>query len=270
MRSDTVSRHTEVEPPERPAVAPEQVLDALEQGVVALDRERRIVYTNRRIEELLGVESGALLGLPGARVFPGAEARWLKGSSREPRDFRLEAEGRQLTLKAESLPLRDENGDVVGSVVLGEAISETEDGEFQKKIDRLVSLGELSAYVAHEIRNPLTGIRTTVQFVASKFKGRDPRREDLNDVIQELDRIEQIITGLPMFARPPQAQSQACDLHQVVERTLDLLDLQLKDAQVKVAQELADDLPLVIADPDLLQQVFLNLCLNAIQAMPDG
>ena len=121
--------------------------------------------------------------LPGARLFPGAEARWLKGASREARDFKLEAEGRELTLKAESLPIRDEDGDSVGSVVLAEAISETEDGEFQKKIDRLVSLGELSAYVAHEIRNPLTGIRTTVQFVGSKLKpqrsaARGPRRRD--------------------------------------------------------------------------------------------
>jgi signal transduction histidine kinase len=154
--------------------------------------------------------------------------------------------------------------------VIAEAISETEDGEFQKKIDRLVSLGELSAYVAHEIRNPLTGIRTTVQFVASKLRPRDSRRDDLNDVIQELDRIEQIITGLLMFARPPQARSQACDVNQVVERTLDLLDLQFRDAKVNVARELASDLPLVIADPDLLQQVLLNLCLNAIQAMPQG
>ena len=133
-----------------------------------------------------------------------------------------------------------------------------------------MSLGELSAYVAHEIRNPLTGIRTTVQFVASKLRPRDSRRDDLNDVIQELDRIEQIITGLLMFARPPQAKSQACDVNQVVERTLDLLDLQFRDAKVNTTRELADELPLVIADPDLLQQVLLNLCLNAIQAMPQG
>src|SRR5438128_1526472 len=82
---------------------------------------------------------------------------------------------------------------------------------------RLVSLGELSAYVAHEIRNPLTGIRTTVQFVGSKFKPRDPRREDLEDVIKELDRIEQIITGLLLFAKPPAARPQPCDLQQVLD-----------------------------------------------------
>ncbi|HEY6196201.1 MAG TPA: ATP-binding protein [Candidatus Eisenbacteria bacterium] len=270
MRTEIAQRPPDAETPERASSLPALVLDSLEMGALALDRERKVVYANRRIEELLGVEPGALLGQPGNRVFPGADARWLKGAARESRDFRIETEDRDLTLRGESVPMRDEDGELAGSVVIAEAISETEDGEFQKKIDRLVSLGELSAYVAHEIRNPLTGIRTTVQFVASKFKPRDPRREDLDDVIQELDRIEQIITGLLMFARPPQAKSQACDLHQVVERTLDLLDLQLRDAKVKVTRDLADELPLVIADPDLLQQVFLNLCLNAIQAMPEG
>ena len=270
MRTEIAQRPPDAEAPERVSSLPALVLDSLEMGAVALDRERRVVYANRRIEELLGVEPGALLTLPGNRVFPGADARWLKGASRESRDFRIESGDRDLTLRGESVPMRDEDGELAGSVVIAEAISETEDGEFQKKIDRLVSLGELSAYVAHEIRNPLTGIRTTVQFVASKLKVRDPRREDLNDVIQELDRIEQIITGLLMFARPPQSRSQACDLHQVLDRTLDLLALQLSDAKVAVTRELAADLPLVIADPDLLQQVFLNLCLNAIQAMPAG
>lgn len=260
------------EPDSPAAVTPlsETVLNTLEQGVVALDRERRVTYANKRVEELLSVESGALLGMQGNRVFPGADARWLKGATRESRDFRIETEGRDLTLRAEALPMRDEDGEFTGSVVIADAISETEDGEFQKKIDRLVSLGELSAYVAHEIRNPLTGIRTTVQFVASKFKPRDPRREDLDDVIQELDRIEQIITGLLLFARPPQARPQPCDVHQVLQRTLDLMELQLGDAKVKVIKELAEELPQVEADPDLMQQVFLNLCLNAVQAMPEG
>lgn len=270
MRTDVVQRPSEPESPDRPAPGPDQVLDALEEGVIAFDRERRVVYANRRIEELMSVEPGALHGLPGNRVFPGAEARWLRGSIRETREFRIETEGRDLTLRAESLPIRDDEGEVLGSVVLADAISETEDGEFQKKIDRLVSLGELSAYVAHEIRNPLTGIRTTVQFVASRFKSRDPRREDLDDVLQELDRIEQIITGLLLFARPPQAKPQPCDLHPVLERTLDLLGPQCDDAQVKVMREYAEELPLVYADPDLMQQVFLNLCLNAVQAMPEG
>jgi len=271
MRTDAPVRPlAETEAAQRPPSWPGQILDTLEQAVVGLDRERRVVYHNRRLEELLGVGPGALIGVPGARLFPGADARWLKGASRELREFKLEAEGREFTLKAEALPMRDEEGDPLGSVILGEAISESEDGEFQKKIDRLVSLGELSAYVAHEIRNPLTGIRTTVQFVGSKFKPQDPRREDLDDVIRELDRIEQIITGLLMFARPPAAQPQPCDLHEVLGKTLDLVGVQFEDAQVQVERAFSEDLPSVIADPDLTQQVFLNLALNAVQAMPEG
>ena len=239
-------RTAEIEHATRAEGWPTRVLDTLEQAVVALDRERRVVYCNRRFEEMLGVDGGALLGMTGGRLFPGAEARWLKGASREPREFRLEAEGRQVTLKAEALPLRDDEGELAGSVIVAETTSETEDGEFQKKIDRLVSLGELSAYVAHEIRNPLTGIRTTVQFVGSKFKPGDTRREDLEDVIGELD------------------------VRQVIDKTLAMIEIQLEDARVKLTREDAEDLPLIVADPDLLQQVFLNLSLNAVQAMPDG
>lgn len=249
---------------------PAQVLDALDQVVVALDRDRRVLYANRRIEELLGVAPESLVGQPAKDLFQGIDAKWLRGASSEPREFRLSAEGREVTLKAEAAQMRSESGEVLGSVVLADAVAETEDGEFQKKIDRLVSLGELSAYVAHEIRNPLTGIRTTVQFVSSKLKPTDSRREDLDDVIKELDRIEQIITGLLLFARPQGGRPALTGIEAVVEKTLAGIELQLADANVTVEREFAADLPELWLDPDLVHQVFLNLCLNSIQAMPQG
>ncbi len=249
---------------------PAQVLDALDQVVVALDRDRRVLYANRRIGELLGVPPEALVGLAAKDLFQGIDAKWLRGASSESRDFRLSAEGREVTLKAEAAQMRSDSGEVLGSVVLADAVAETEDGEFQKKIDRLVSLGELSAYVAHEIRNPLTGIRTTVQFVSSKLKPNDARREDLDDVIKELDRIEQIITGLLLFARPQSGRPSLCGIEAVVEKTLAGIELQLADAGVALERDFAADLPELWLDPDLVHQVFLNLSLNAIQAMPQG
>jgi two-component system sensor histidine kinase HydH len=249
---------------------PATVLDALDQVVVALDRDRRVMYANRRIEELLGVDPESLVGQPAKDLFQGIDAKWLRGASSEPREFKLSAEGREVTLKAEAAQMRSETGVVLGSVVLADAVAETEDGEFQKKIDRLVSLGELSAYVAHEIRNPLTGIRTTVQFVSSKLKPNDSRREDLDDVIKELDRIEQIITGLLLFARPQSGRPALTGVDAVVEKTLTGIELQLADARVTVERDFAPDLPELWLDPDLVHQVFLNLCLNAIQSMPEG
>src|SRR5438094_66067 len=109
MRTDVTQRPPEAEAPQRASSLPALVLDSLEMGAVALDRERRVVYANRRIEELLGVEPGALLGLPGNRVFPGADARWLKGAARESRDFHIEAGDRDLTLRGESVPMPDED-----------------------------------------------------------------------------------------------------------------------------------------------------------------
>lgn len=259
-----------IPPDPGPPNLPAQVLDALDQVVVALDRERRVLYANRRIEELLGVAPETLLGQPAKELFQGIDARWLRGASSEPREFRLSAEGRDVTLKAEAVQMRSETGEILGSVVLADTVAETEDGEFQKKIDRLVSLGELSAYVAHEIRNPLTGIRTTVQFVGSKLKPQDSRREDLEDVIKELDRIEQIITGLLLFGRPQSGRPVLFDVHSVLEKTLTGIELQLEATKVEIEKDYAENLPELWLDPDLAQQVFLNLCLNAIQAMPQG
>src|SRR5262245_29063743 len=199
------------------APVPVHVLDALDLGVLALDRERRITYANRRCEELLGMPPEDLVGQPATRVFPGLDAKWLRGESRQAREFRVETEGRAATLKVEAFPLRGNDGAVTGHVLVADSVAETEGGEVQKKIDRLVSLGELSAYVAHEIRNPLTGIRTTVQFVSSKLKPSDSRREDLDDVIKELDRIEQIITGLLLFARPQSGRPVLSDLQAIAD-----------------------------------------------------
>jgi PAS domain S-box-containing protein len=271
MASRNASEDIATAPLESSASAlPAQVLDALDQVVVALDRDRRVLYANRRIEELLGVPPESLVGQPAKDLFQGIDAKWLRGASSEPREFRLSAEGREVTLKAEAAQMRSESGEVLGSVVLADAVAETEDGEFQKKIDRLVSLGELSAYVAHEIRNPLTGIRTTVQFVSSKLKPTDSRREDLDDVIKELDRIEQIITGLLLFARPQSGRPALTGIDAVVEKTLAGIELQLADAGVELERDFAEDLPELWLDPDLVHQVFLNLCLNSIQAMPQG
>src|SRR5215470_11150737 len=86
-RTDAPARPAESEAPSRVDPWPTQVLDALDSGVVALDRERRVTWHNRRIEELLGMEPGLLLGMPGPKIFPGADARWLRGASREPREF---------------------------------------------------------------------------------------------------------------------------------------------------------------------------------------
>ncbi len=262
---------------EAPAAEPEllaRVLDALDTGLLALDEDRRIAAINDTLVRGWGVDSPAVIGQPIAAVFESETERWYipeRGaraeSGRATREVRGTVAEREVLMRYSATGLGDSGAVLIRVEDLVDADSEE---EIFRNTERLISLGELSARVAHEIRNPLTGVRTTVQFVASKLRGGDSRREDLQDVLKELDRIEQIITDLLLFARPQAARPVPTDLREIAEKVLDNLARRLEDAGVEVERDLDEDLPEVMVDPDMAQQVVLNLAINAIQAMPEG
>ncbi len=253
------------------------ILDSIPTGVLAVDQDRRILFCNARCEEILKVPRGKLIGKNCLDVIKTEDDRWMStdpvdalGAPEANRELEAEVAGEELELLATPLELKAPLGEPVGTLILLENASEAEIDEEARRTDRLVSLGELSACVAHEIRNPLTGIRTTVQFIGSKFAEDDPRRQDIEDIIRELDRIEQIITDLLLFARPPMGKPVPIDANEVVSNALDSVTLQLESASVSAEKKLDPELPRISFDPDLLHQVFLNILLNAVEAMPDG
>jgi PAS domain S-box-containing protein len=253
------------------------VLNSLPTGVIAIDNGRRILFCNARCEEILGISAGKLIGKDCLDVINTADDRWIStdpvdalGAPDTNREIEAEVGGEEMELLTTPVPMRSSSGEPLGTVILLEDASEAEIDEEAQRTDRLVSLGELSACVAHEIRNPLTGIRTTVQFIGSKFPQEDPRRQDIDDIIRELDRIEQIITDMLLFARPPIGKPDAVDANEIVEGALDSVTLQLESASIVAETKLAATLPKISFDPDLMYQVFLNILLNAIAAMPEG
>lgn len=253
------------------------ILDSLPTGVLAVGSDRRILFCNARCEEILKTPAGKLIGKDCLEVIKTDDDRWMSadpvdalGASGTNREIEAEVNGEELELLTTPLELRSGTGDTFGTLILLEDASEAEIDEDAQRTDRLVSLGELSACVAHEIRNPLTGIRTTVQFIGSKFRQNDPRRQDIDDIIKELDRIEQIITDLLLFARPPIGKPDTIDANEVVSGALESLTLQLEKASIVAEKKLAPELPKISFDPDLMYQVFLNILLNAVEAMPDG
>jgi two-component system sensor histidine kinase HydH len=250
------------------------VLDALDTGILVLDEDRSVVGINDTLARGWGVEREEVEGRPVGEVFESRTERWYlpeRGARGEPlradREVRGSVAGREVLMRYASAPLGGGGGVLVQVADLVEA--DTEEDVF-RNTERLISLGELSARVAHEIRNPLTGVRTTVQFVASKLRAGDTRRDDLNDVLKELDRVEQIITDLLLFARPQAAKPVEADIREVVEKALDNLSLRLEESGVELVRDFDEDLPAVRVDPDMVQQVILNLLINALQAMPDG
>ncbi len=250
------------------------LLDSLDSGIVAVDTAGKILFLNRRVQELFGLDPGGVIDQPVGEVL---QVRYpSRGASLWPpdigesmtREMTLASDDRELTVEARWLPVaRDEDG-LGGILSIDDITDSVGELEFQRRLDRFASIGNLSAVIAHEIRNPLTGIRTTIQFVRSKIDA--TLREDLDDVIKELDRIEQFTTDLLQIGRPRNLARVPGDVNQVIEKVLDTLSAQLASASVQIRRDLTPELPRIPMDPDAMHQVVLNIIRNSMDAMPEG
>lgn len=136
--------------------------------------------------------------------------------------------------------------------------------------DRLAAVGEMAAGVAHELRNPLTSIKLLMQTAADGPPGDTLTHEHVHVVLEQVIRMENTIQGLLDFARPPRMQTVCHDLRDTVHRALNLMEGYAKQQEVAVHQECPTTPVVVDGDPEQLHQVFVNLMLNGVEAMPDG
>jgi signal transduction histidine kinase len=138
------------------------------------------------------------------------------------------------------------------------------------KAERLATLGELAASLAHEVKNPLAGIAGAVQVMADELPETDPRKEIMHEILDQVHRLDKTVRDLLAFARPGKPDIGPCDIHQVLDRVLILLAEDPAAKTVRVVRAYQPGIPCLEADAKQLAQVFLNLILNAIQAMPTG
>lgn len=137
-------------------------------------------------------------------------------------------------------------------------------------LDRLVSIGELAANLAHEVRNPLTGISSSIQVLRRGLPEGDSRREVLSRVLDQVDRLNRTIGNFLHYARMPEAEVRPFDLREPLQRAKLLLNDRIRAQRVALEVDLPGALPAVQGDPGQVEQVLLNLCLNSLQAMPEG
>lgn len=185
------------------------------------------------------------------------------------------AEKGDLTVKS-GLTQGDEIGDLgrsFDSMIerLQLARTELEKYHFQQleRVDRLASVGELASGIAHEIKNPLAGIAGAVQVLARGFKGDEAKQRVVKEILQQIDRLDRSVKDLLNYASPSMPHFEPCDLNEVVDKALFFVTQQPKARGVKVLKELTPNLPKGMFDGKQIQQVLLNLFLNAINAL-DG
>jgi PAS domain S-box-containing protein len=262
----------------------ENILESLDDGLVVFDADERIVRWNRALEAFYGVKRTDAVGLPLADVFDSLFVEALRTARRQHPDgatlYRVplpsrKADSARLLVNASEVPLQNAMGDdaVVGTLLLIEDVTDHVRLEEQLQIsEKMASIGLLAAGVAHEVNTPLTGISSFTQMLLEGADPADPKTALLEKIEKQTFRAAKIVNGLLNLSRPGTSSNERIevDLNAVIGDVFSLLEHQFAVASIKVRRELATEPLLVNGIEHQLQQVFLNLFLNARDAMPSG
>ncbi len=139
-----------------------------------------------------------------------------------------------------------------------------------RRADRLSALGKLSAGIAHEVRNPLASIKGTAEILSDKFKPGDKEYEFVEILIKEVNRLDTVVAEFLDFAKPKPPELKSSKINDIILSVLKLTEHQIARSRIDLKTKLEDSLPSVYVDPEQIKQVFLNLIINAVQAMPAG
>ena len=249
------------------------LMEGAESGVLLIDPRRRVDSVNAAALKLLGVTAARARGADASEllqtVVAGEElARDVATAARIEREAVLHTPG------AGDVPVlltaRRIGRPAWVLVTLRDLTSMWRMQQELRRHERLATLGQLSAGVAHEIRNPLAGIGTSAQVLLKRFDATDDRARFAQVILDEVARLDRIVTSLLQYARPRVPELRAVRLGDSVARVAALSQEQAARQGVHIESEVAARLASVYIDADLVHQVLLNVTLNALQAMPSG
>ncbi len=261
----------------------ESIVESLEAGLLVADANGRVVRWNRALERLYGVSRAEAIGRTLSELFDVGFLRQLDAARVTAPNtagvYRLSLhtrDDRRLLANVTVVPLRRWEGtgsSVVGTVIILDDVTSRVHLEEQLQIsEKMASIGILAAGVAHEVNTPLTGISSFTQMLLDGADPEDPKTKVLEKIERQTFRAAKIVNGLLNLARPggSTVERMPVDLNAVVNDVLSLLEHQFRVAKIQVRRDLASPAPVVLGYEFKLQQVFLNLFLNARDAMPKG
>lgn len=264
----------------------ENILESLDDGLMVVGLDDRVIRWNQALESLYGIRRADALGQQIDRLFDAAFLDALRTARqqaplgttlfRQPLRSRRAEDEAPLLVNVTMVPLQAVVGlgSESGTIVIVENVTERAQLEEQLRIsEKMASLGLLAAGVAHEVNTPLTGISSYTQMLLEQADPDDPSTRVLEKIEKQTFRAARIVNGLLTLSRPSAADAgerAPVNLNGVIADVLSLLEHQLEKGSIKIRRELAQAPMLVDGYEFKLQQVFLNLILNARDAMPSG
>jgi len=264
----------------------ELILESIPSGLITVDLSGCITTFNNAAEMVLGYHPAEVLGQPIQKILDLRHINPLLFDDKEEQSstlVTLDRHGQEVVLDVAMSPLRDNRGELVGVLITFSDITSMHRLEEEKRrLDRLAALGEMAANVAHEVRNPLASIKTSMQILLDDLARSDNNHKDSTDresgdeaqesvsiVLKEVERLDAIVRDLLLFAKPRQLYRIPCNLVELSDRVLRMVQAQYEEAGI-VVHRVYQEVPMVQVDVAQIEQVLFNLYLNATQAMPDG
>jgi len=250
----------------------------MEAGLLTTDLEGKITSLNAGADKILGWKAVKVVGKQIKTVLNPDEVDYLLSSPPLPGTLRSSREteltgktGKKIAIGFTATDRIDNKGNKVGTIVSFRDISELKQMQSEViRMDRLASLGVLASGIAHEIKNPLAGIKTMAQACEEEFDEEDSRQEYLTRIVRQVNRLDDLLKTFFAFARPKPPDRKSHKLSEIVREVSNLVSKKLSNCGITYSEDFEDGIPQVMVDSQQIQQVFLNLILNSVDAMPNG
>ena len=250
----------------------QSILESLTTGVVVTDRDDKITLMNPCAELFYGVTLQGMTGKPVGALLQGLSSKTAKA---ERRRTLVSEPGRKMRIRGRTIEVLDSavktaSGKIIGSVYILRDITAMEKLEdMAKRTEKLTAMGELAANVAHEIRNPLGSIELFASLLLKDLKDRRSR-ERVSQIIASVRNVDNKLSNLLLFTKKREPLMQELDLHGILGEVISFCEEIVAQEGVSLSARYAGGPARVQGDAEMLKQVFLNVILNAFQAMPDG
>lgn len=255
----------------------ENIIESINVGVLAANLEHRVESWNSPMETLYGMKRSEAVGKRLQDIFP-AELLAEFPPESDPRrtlslyKFPLQtADSRRRIVNLSLTPLLGKNNQLIGRLLIFTDLTERVNLEDQlAQAEKLSSIGLLAAGVAHEVNTPLAVITSQAQMLLKQYPSDDSSTRTLDKIIKQAFRASEIVNNLLKFSRVSGSEQSELDLNKVIRETLSLVEPMLRSSKISLNTQLLSGLPPVYGNYGKLQQVFMNLIMNARDAMPRG
>lgn len=256
----------------------ESIIQSMGSGLITLDLYRKITSFNNSAEEVLGHSAEEVVGKSLDEVFPKEECDKLLVNVEAPdqnllnREIEIEAKnGTAIYMGFTVTPRFDIERRRVGTIISFKDISQIKQMQVEvQRMDRLASMGVLASGIAHEIRNPLAGIKTIAQTLEEEIEPDDAKREYVSRIVRQVNRMDDLLKTIFSYAKPRKPERKYYRFQEIIQEVIALLENRIRGQSVSYEETYHPELPLVYVDFFQIQQVFVNLFLNALDAMPNG